>query len=127
MEINNLVKAPFKYEALFKQLGNATLTMLKIRRPMTVSLAVVAPAAIRQVNRRYRNKNKATDVLSFEGLNELMICYSKANSQAKEHQHSVKRELSILFVHGLLHLLGFEDETDRGAAEMARLVDKVLG
>lgn len=126
LEINNSVKAPFKSEALFKQLGKTTLAMFKIRRSMTVSLAFVSPVTIRQVNRRYRQQDKVTDVLSFEGLNELMICYAKARSQAKEHHHSVKRELSILFVHGLLHLLGYEDETDQGVAKMERLVDLVL-
>lgn len=126
LEINNSVKAPFKHQALFKQLGEQTLALLKIRRILAVSLAFVSPAAIRQVNRRYRNKDKVTDVLSFEDLNELMICYAKAKSQALEHHHSVKRELSVLFVHGLLHLLGYEDETDRGAVKMEKLVDLIL-
>lgn len=126
LEINNLVKAPFKYEALFKQLGRKTLILLKIKKPLAVSLAFVGPAEMKMVNRRYRGKNKTTDVLSFEGINEIIIDWQQANKQAKQHRHPVRQELSILFVHGLLHVLGYEDETDRGAKEMARLVDKVL-
>ena len=126
LEINYQTKVPHNFEALFKQLGRQTLTLLKIRRSMAVSLVFISPAVMQKVNHLYRHKNKVTDVLSFEGLNELLICHSRAVTQAKERGHLVKKELSILFVHGLLHLLGYEDETDRGAKKMAILVEKVL-
>ena len=126
LEVNYQTKVPHKFEALFSQLGRQTLSLLKIPKTMRVSLAFVLPAVIKKINYRYRRKNKVTDVLSFEGLNELLICYTRAVKQAKDHGHSIKRELSILFVHGLLHLLGYQDETDPGALAMERLVEKIL-
>ncbi len=126
LEINYQTKVPHQFEALFKQLGRQTLSLLKIRMSLSVSLAFVSPGVIKKINNRYRHKNKVTDVLSFAGLNELLICYSRSVKQAGQRGHSIKHELSILFVHGLLHLLGYEDETDQGVKKMASLVAKVL-
>ncbi|MHB1701877.1 MAG: rRNA maturation RNase YbeY [Acidobacteriaceae bacterium] len=87
-------------------------------------------AALRRLNKVFRKKDKATDVLSFpaaEGFadiaGDLAISLETAARQAAEHGHSLKEEVRILLLHGLLHLSGYDHETDAGemAAEEARL------
>ncbi|MFA6304278.1 MAG: rRNA maturation RNase YbeY [Patescibacteria group bacterium] len=125
LEFNNLIKAPQNYGALFNKLGQQTIKNLGIKN-LAVSAALISPQEIQEFNKIYRHKNKVTDVLSFEEVNEVVICYAKAKEQAKEHGHSLKKELAILFVHGLLHVLGYEDKTLRGAREMDELGARII-
>jgi probable rRNA maturation factor len=72
----------------------------------------------RKLNREYRGKDYATDVLSFEGLEpsslgELVICPRVISRQAKEHGLLVREELGYMVLHGFLHLLGFDHERSR--------------
>jgi probable rRNA maturation factor len=77
---------------------------------------------LRELNRKFRKKDYATDVLSFPGIGgeagEIAISLDRAAEQAQEHKHSLEEELRILMLHGALHLAGMDHETDRG--EMAR-------
>ncbi len=101
-----------------------------------VSIALVSDARMRALNRKYRGKDKTTDVLAFareagwevgwkvgwnDGLGDLVIATGVARRQAKEAGHSYQGELRVLALHGLLHLLGYDhhDRQDRG--RMARL------
>jgi probable rRNA maturation factor len=83
---------------------------------------VTGDAELRRLNRQYRGKDYATDVLSFpaaEGhLGDLAISSARARSQAREFGHTTEDEVRILMLHGLLHLLGHDHETDDG--RMAR-------
>jgi len=89
-----------------------------------VSVLLTTDDGIRGLNRRFRKKNKATDVLSFPaapgfGLaGDLAISVDTAARQAEEHGHRLGVELRVLMLHGLLHLAGMDHETDDGA--MAR-------
>ena len=78
---------------------------------------------MRRVNRQYRDKDKATDVLSFPGdgghLGDILISVPVARQQAGEAGHDVERELKILLLHGILHCMGYDHEADQG--EMERL------
>jgi probable rRNA maturation factor len=81
---------------------------------------------MRELNLAYRGKDYATDVLSFladppnEGhLGDVVIATGIAARQAREAGHSLRTELRVLALHGLLHLLGYDHEHDRG--EMARV------
>src|SRR5215472_5386410 len=79
--------------------------------------------ALRQLNRKFLNKNYATDVLSFpsEGenfLGEIAISLDRARAQAREYGHTPDEEIRILMLHGVLHLAGMDHESDSG--EMAR-------
>ena len=82
---------------------------------------------MRRVNRSYRGKDKTTDVLSFPGgageeglhLGDLLISIPTARRQAEAEGHSAEREIKVLLLHGLLHCLGYDHETDQG--EMERL------
>ncbi|MDI6699060.1 MAG: rRNA maturation RNase YbeY [Candidatus Saccharicenans sp.] len=83
-----------------------------------VVLTLVGPRAIRSLNRKYRHKDRPTDVLSFslkekgpDGkfyLGDIIICPEVARRQARKQGHSLLREIEILTIHGFLHLLGFE-------------------
>jgi len=76
---------------------------------------------LRRLNRQFRGKDYATDVLSFpsEGGGEIAISIDRAAAQAAERGHSVADELRILILHGVLHLSGMDHETDSG--EMAEV------
>ena len=80
-------------------------------------------AELRGLNRRFRGKNKATDVLSFPGevggsLGDIAVSLDHARAQARDFGHRMGDELRILMLHGVLHLLGMDHEADSG--EMAR-------
>ena len=78
---------------------------------------------VRRLNRVYRGKDRPTDVLSFPGedghLGDILISVPVARRQAAAAGRSVERELRVLLLHGLLHCLGYDHETDEG--EMERL------
>ena len=91
-----------------------------------VSVLLTTDAAIRRLNRTFRGKNKATDVLSFpaakvpggEVAGDLAISVPMALKQAREHGHALGVEIKVLMLHGLLHLAGYDHEMDEG--QMAR-------
>lgn len=79
---------------------------------------------MRALNRQFRGKDYATDVLSFPSqergfLGDIVIAAGVAKRQAREAGHSVQTELRVLSLHGLLHLLGYDHESDDG--KMARV------
>jgi probable rRNA maturation factor len=83
---------------------------------------------LRRLNRDFRKQDHATDVLSFPAiepagfLGEMAISFERARRQAADYGHGVGQEIEILMLHGLLHLLGMDHETDRG--RMARAENK---
>jgi probable rRNA maturation factor len=88
-----------------------------------VTVALVSDARMRALNRMYRGKDYATDVLSFPAekarkgrptLGDIVIATGVARRQAGDLGHSLAVELRILALHGLLHLLGYDHERDRG-------------
>jgi probable rRNA maturation factor len=95
-----------------------------VRLEGEVEVLLTSDAEIKRLNKAFRGKNKATDVLSFpapaeaEGVaGDLAVSLDTAAQQAVEHGHSLRDEVRILLLHGLLHLAGEDHETDAG--EMA--------
>jgi probable rRNA maturation factor len=82
-----------------------------------VTCLITTDAELRRLNRQFRGKNYATDVLSFPP-DEMAISLDRAAAQARELGHSLDAELRILMLHGLLHLAGMDHEKDSG--EMRR-------
>lgn len=103
-----------------------------------INLILVSDEKIWEINRDYRGKNKPTDVISFAYLEDAEVPFSgtvgdifisvdTARAQAKDHGHDLERELMILFVHGMLHLFGFDHNDDAEEAEMEGFAAKILG
>lgn len=114
-----------------------------LHRPGDWSLSViyVTPERIHEINRDYRNIDRATDVISFALQDDLDDAYTQEDqyelgdifinvdairSQAKEYGHSIRREACFLFCHGLLHLMGYDHMTPEDEKEMFGLQDVIL-
>jgi probable rRNA maturation factor len=127
-------RAALKKRALGEFLSRATEAA---RLAGSVSVMLTGDEEIRQLNRVFRRKDKATDVLSFPALEmngnrklagDLAISVETAARQAEQREHALNVELKILMLHGVLHLAGWDHEADSG--EMARkeeLLRKRLG
>jgi probable rRNA maturation factor len=85
----------------------------RVARGRDITCLISTDAELRRLNRQFRGKNYATDVLSFPPA-EMAISLDRAAAQAKELGHSLDEELRILMLHGLLHLCGMDHETDAG-------------
>jgi probable rRNA maturation factor len=86
---------------------------------------ITSSGELRRLNREFRGKDAPTDVLSFPSgdgggsfIGSVAVSWQRAGAQAREHGHSLEAELRILMLHGVLHLLGMDHETDSG--RMAR-------
>lgn len=94
-----------------------------------LAIALVTDARMRALNRDYRRKDYATDVLSFEGehghLGDLVIAKGVAARQAREAGHGLQAELRVLALHGLLHLLGYDHDDSKDRGRMARLESRL--
>lgn len=102
------------------------------------TLAFVLPEEIRELNKTYRETDAVTDVLSFESggevdpetgkdyLGDIIICLARAEEQAKLSGHSVENEIRLLEIHGILHLLGYDHDTEENKAEMWQLQQEYL-
>jgi probable rRNA maturation factor len=95
-----------------------------------VDILLADDAALRKLNREFRHKDAATDVLSFPALanqdkvaGDLAISLETAARQATDNGHSLEEEVKILLLHGVLHLAGHDHEPDNG--DMRRLEQKL--
>lgn len=103
-----------------------------------MSIIIVDNKTIHEINKQYRNIDRETDVISFaleEGetieepvktLGDIYISIDKVYEQAKEYNHSVKRELFFLVTHGFLHLLGYDHMNKEDEEKMFSLQEKIL-
>ena len=106
-----------------------------------VDICLVGDAEMARLNRRYRGKNKATDVLSFpaskdaafrqassQSLGDIAIAPTVARRNAKRFGRTLADELRILILHGVLHLMGYDHERDSGQMERReRILRRRLG
>ncbi len=95
----------------------------KVDAKMQTHVIMCSDAAIKKLNRQFRDKDKATDVLSFnydepDLLGEIYISLERARSQAKEYHVSFEAEIKRLFVHGMFHLLGYDHKKPSDAKKM---------
>jgi probable rRNA maturation factor len=102
-----------------------------------LTIVFLDKAAARKINRQFRKRDYATDILSFQSetpkthLGELLICPQVLKAQAKEHSHSFKAELGYMLIHGVLHLLGYDHEgrgpvARKKAERMFKLQDQLF-
>ena len=92
----------------------------RVARGRRITCLITNDRELRRLNRTFRGKNYATDVLSFpmDGGGEIAISLDRAIEQAREYGHAAADEVRILMLHGVLHLTGMDHDTDSG--EMAR-------
>ncbi|MFA5820539.1 MAG: rRNA maturation RNase YbeY [Candidatus Gracilibacteria bacterium] len=116
-------------KAVFQKLAKKAGRILK--KNCDLGVLFCGDKKIRELNKKYRKKDKPTDVLSFgykKGVwsGDIIISLDTAKKQAKEKGHSLEKELEILFVHGMLHVAGFDHETDAEEAKMEKVAAKIL-
>ena len=105
--------------------------------PSEVSVVIVTDDAIHQLNQQWRGKDKPTDVLSWPQsepdeplsayLGDVVISRDTAERQAAARGWALEDELALLLVHGILHLLGHEDDTEEGSEKMKVIERNILG
>ncbi len=144
LDYNTKFKEYESYEEEYLSLMEITLAKLGVKCDPIVSVSLVDNRYIHRINKKYRGIDRPTDVISFaflddghqydiilfkEGmvaLGDIYISVEKAIEQANEYGHSIKRELSFLFVHGLLHLLGYDHMTKEDEEVMFTLQEAIL-
>jgi probable rRNA maturation factor len=132
-EVNSCIE-----EKYFTQAAEAVFGEFEVGfESCEISLLICDDAKIKELNSQYREKDSATDVLSFpmsdnhfkEGgmLGDIAISLDTAKKQAEDAEIDIKREISFLFIHGLLHLLGFDHEVSKeDEEEMFSLQEEIL-
>ena len=120
-----------------RRIAQTVLKAEGVAPPYEVSVVFTDSETVQQLNRDYRGVDEPTDVLAFcmlsqkevddsfalppdevTRLGEVIISYPQAIEQAREHGHSPERELALLIIHGILHLLGYDHEEPEEEAEM---------
>ncbi len=153
LEIYKLKKNYKISEKELRKILKKACRLLKLKN-CQISLAFVGDKEIRDLNKKYRFRDKATDVLSFGlsknwlkdvatgfqpalqrnlkgcGYNfssgEIIISYPEAKRQSKSYQESLQKVIERLFAHGLLHLAGYEHKTKKDRKKMDKIQSKLL-
>lgn len=130
VEVNNQTKNKIKTRDIKEAAEMFLKKFFKIRADKEVSIALVDGRTIRRLNRIYRRKDKITDVLTFAGegdfLGEVIINYGEIKRQAPRYRHTAREELLFILSHGLLHLLGYQDEKEKERKKMEEISEKFL-
>lgn len=110
--------------------------LLELKDNTEVSITFVDNNEIQELNKNFRNIDKPTDVLSFpfdnsfnlpiQVLGDIVISTEKAQVQAEEYSNTINREIGFLITHGMLHLLGYDHETEEDEKEMFGLQKQLL-
>jgi len=120
-----------------KKAATATLEITGEHKTYALTISIGSDEFLHELNKTYRDTDRPTDVLSFSEdyvipgtstiyLGDIAISYPTAVAQAAEAGHAVANELSLLTVHGVLHLLGFDHQDDDQKQEMWALQHQVL-
>lgn len=150
MKINFIYFKCFCIKNKIKKIFNSAVSHLNFGG-FSVNLKLCSLSEIRELNNKFRNIDKETDVLSFPNLNfvdkkidtktlseeldqdtglvslgDIVICKEIAKRQAKEYGHSYKREICFLALHGLLHLIGYDHEIKEQEEEMMAKAESIL-
>src|SRR5215471_16870894 len=103
----------------------AIVLRTRVARGREFACLVTSDGELQRLNREFRRKDYATDVLSFPSgeaggyLGDLAISWQRARGQARDFGHSLETEIRILMLHGILHLTGLDHETDGGTMKRA--------
>jgi probable rRNA maturation factor len=135
----------------FRAVAERTLAIQYAQPNTEVGLVITGDEKVKELNKTYRGKDETTDVLAFYmtpgtnwlksdkkdtfatppddilHLGEVVISYPKAVKQADEHNHSVKKELTTLIIHGILHLMGYDHQKDVDEKKMKAREEEIIG
>lgn len=134
------------YQKVFKKILKRVKKEVGVKGKVGMSVTLCDNAYIKELNKTYRNKDSATDVLSFaiedneseellaqmkkmssvRELGDIVISYERAQEQARDYDHSLNREMCFLFTHGVLHLLGYDHVNKSDEEKMFSLQKKIL-
>ena len=136
-----------EYEEVIKKVLTTCFKEEKIEESnLYITITLTTPEQIRQINKQYRNIDKATDVLSFpmfekdeldekiekqeysheDVLGDIVISIERVQEQAQEYGHSFERELSYMVVHGFYHLMGYDHIEEKDKKVMRPKEEKIL-
>ena len=135
--INNTDEKLKEIESL-RDFIDFAITYLKLEH-VVFNVIIIKNEEIHRMNKEYRGVDRPTDVISFaledddtfistdvRVLGDIYISIDKAKEQAESYGHSLKRELSFLTIHGILHLLGYDHMTNEEEKEMFNLQEMIL-
>lgn len=124
IEINNLTSFRVN-KKLFKSLAQKILRDKK-KQNFELSIALVSQERIKKLNKKYRKKNRPTDILSFSYKNsgEIIICPKEIKKNAKNFGSTFEKELTHVLIHGLLHLFGYDHEKNKLKAKKMEAKEK---
>lgn len=134
------IAIPVEWEAKINQVAEICFQEEQIPAEAEVDLLFVDNETIREMNREYRDKDMATDVLSFPMyeadeeiddeeeilFGDIVISLERAQEQCQEYGHSLEREVMYLLVHGLLHLAGYDHMEEEDKKQMRAQEEKLL-
>ena len=141
------LEANDKYEEIIKKVVEQCFKEEKIENSkLYISITLTNPEHIHEINKQYRNVDRATDVLSFpmfekdeieekiknndfeheDVLGDIVISIEKVEEQAKEYGHSFEREFAYMLVHGFYHLMGYDHIEDSDKVIMRKKEEMVL-
>lgn len=129
-----------EWQELMNEAANICLKNEELPTDVQIGVTFVDNEGIRQINREYRDKDTATDVLSFPMyepeeelddfelvlLGDIVISLERTEEQRLEYNHSFERELLYLFCHGLLHLCGYDHMDDEEKQLMRKKEEAIL-
>lgn len=136
IEVNNLTTSKIDEEFL-KKVAQKVLEG-ENKKNSDLSIALVGPGRIKELNKKYRKKNRVTDVLAFpeskvllekfkigpiqkiSGLGEIIICLREVKKNAERYGSVFEKELARVLIHGILHLLRYDHEKTKEKAEIMR-------
>lgn len=127
---------------LLRRVTTEALQREGVEGEIALSVVITDDEAVWELNRQFRDVDAPTDVLAFDSgeesdfvtapgepvyLGDVVISYPRAVAQAEEYGHSIDRELALLTVHGVLHLLGYDHADEVERTEMWAKQDEILG
>ena len=149
MEINVLIEPGLEgcpEVSWLRSVAEQVLVAQEVSSSAELGLVIAGQERVQELNRSYLGRDEPTDVLAFSmlpaggdlppfvqppdgvlHLGEVIIAYPQAVMQAEEHGHSVKREVAILIIHGVLHLLGYSDDKPELKRLMSAREKEILG
>ena len=129
-----------EYSGLFEKIASSAEEKLDLADDLEISVTFMRSRSIHVINRDYRGIDRPTDVISFaardgldplvaeeeKDLGDIFINIDYARKQARLYGHSLRREISFLFTHGLLHCLGYDHMEEEEEKVMFALQDEIL-